>query len=121
ESRVALQRQHASLPNDKPVIVYPSSFHAPPAPADRSATRRDQGIPEDAFVVSFSGELNTATGALWIPDILAACTDVHVAVKTRSHEPLALGLLRHVRGAERLHIDTSSVSWRDAWAGAAAA
>jgi len=120
-SRIPLQRDLARLPASSPVLVYPSSFVQPPAAGDRAALRARLGIPVDAFVLAYSGVLHLHNGGLWIPDVLRRCPDVHVWLKTRGADPFVVGLFARVEGADRLHLDTTDVTWHEAWASAALA
>jgi len=121
EERVAIQRDYAGLRPEQEVIVYPGGFRHPPDAADRATVRRQRGIPDDAFVLCFSGTFNHGNGGLWLADALQTVPDLHVWGQILHSDALVHGLLRRIRGAERLHLEGARLGWRDAWSVSAAA
>lgn len=80
--RVPLQREYASLPPDHEFIQYPTCFSEPFRDDSRAAARRQLGIGDEEFVVSFTGAFSTANGADWVLRLLDAMPDVRAMIQT---------------------------------------
>jgi glycosyltransferase involved in cell wall biosynthesis len=119
--RITLQRDYADLSSTQDVIVYPGGFREPPSPIDRVTARRERGISDDAFVLCYSGTFNFGNGGLWLADALKSVPDLHVWGQILHSDPLVHGLLTRIYGAERLHLESARLGWREAWATSAAA
>jgi glycosyltransferase involved in cell wall biosynthesis len=119
--RIPLQREYAGLPEDHPVIVYPGCFQTPPAPGDRQRLRGERGIPQESFLLAYSGVLNEGNGALWMVRALEEIPDIHVWGQLVGTDSMTRGLLRQVRGAERLTLEQERLGWRESWSSMAAA
>jgi glycosyltransferase involved in cell wall biosynthesis len=119
--RITLQRDYADLTPTQDVMVYPGGFREPPIPIDRGTVRRDRGISDDAFVLCYSGTFNFGNGGLWLADALKSVPDLHVWGQILHSDPLVHGLLTRIYGAERLHLESARLGWREAWATSAAA
>jgi glycosyltransferase involved in cell wall biosynthesis len=114
-SRVALQREYAGLAMSHPFAVYPGCFRHPPAPLDRALVRQARGIPAGAFVVGFSGNFNTTTGAPWAVELLARRDDLYVWGQLQVTDRLVKELLPYLRNSERLITEPRRLSWKEAW------
>lgn len=115
--RVELHRQYAGLSANHPFVVYPGCFRELPAPWNREDTRRARGIPAEALVVCYSGVFNLGNGGLWLANAVeAALPDVWFWGQVIHSDPLVNGLLRQLRGAERMILEPQRMSWREAWA-----
>lgn len=119
--RIELQREYAGLGADQPIQVYPGCFRQPPPLGDRRALRAARGIPEDALVLCYSGAFNHGNGGLWLAEMLTACPQLWVWGQVLHRDPLVNGLLRYLRGSERLILERQRLTWQDAWASMAAA
>jgi len=115
--RVDIQREYAGMSPDHPVMVYPGCFRETPPPMDRLAVRRARGLPDDALVVCYSGVFNQGNGGLWLARAVADA-DPHVCFwgQVVGQDALLRGLLKSMRGSERLVLEGDRLSWRDAWA-----
>lgn len=115
--RVDIQRQYAGLPAEDPVIVYPGCFRKPPPPMDRFVVRRTRGLPDEALVVCYSGLFSKDNGGLWLAKAISdAPRDVWFWGQLVGQDALARGLLKSMRGSERLVLENDRLSWADAWA-----
>ena len=119
--RVELQRDYAGLREDQEIIVYPGAFREPPVPAERAQVRATRGIPQDALLMCYSGTYNHGNGGLWIAEVLSTVPEVHVWGQMLHPDPLVRGLLQHLRGAERLHLESARLGWHEAWSVSGAA
>ncbi len=121
EARIEVQRTYAELPSSHPIVVYPGCFREAPPPGDRARLRAERGIPHDAFAVAYSGVFNLGNGGLWMATLLEQRQDVYVWGQVVGVDSLVRGLLARLRGSERLRLDSSRLSWREAWSSMAAA
>jgi glycosyltransferase involved in cell wall biosynthesis len=119
--RIELQRDYAGLRKDQRMIVYPGAFRLPPEPANRTDVRAARNIPQDALLLCYSGTYLHGNGGLWMAEALSALPEIHVWGQILHPDPLVRGLLQYLRGADRLHLETFRLGWREAWAVSAAA
>jgi hypothetical protein len=114
-ARIQLQREYAKLPEKHPIIVYPGCFRIPPNHADRKEIRLKRVIPSDITVIAYSGVFYQGNGGLWLTEVLAAREDVYIWGQFVELDPLAKGLLKTIKGSERLYIEPERLSWRECW------
>ncbi len=119
-ARIELVRDYAPLPRDREILVYPGGYVEPPAPVDRIEQRASWGVPEGALLLGSSGGFNLETGAGWLVDSVQKLPNLHVVIQPLSTDAMTRFLLPRLRGAERLHVETRRLGWREAWAQAAA-
>lgn len=119
--RIGLQREYASLPSSRNIIVYPGCFRAPPPPSNRVAIRTERGIPDNALVLCYSGVMSHGNGGVWLAEALRHVPELCVWGQIVNLDPLSRGLLERVVGAERLVLERERLSWHDAWASMSAA
>ena len=116
QERIPIQRKYAGLPAEHPFVVYPGCFYQPPPAEFRSVVRDRHGIPRDALVVCYSGILNEGNGGLWLASaVTRADPDVWFWAQVGGQDALTLGLLRMVKGGERLRVEDDNLSWEEAW------
>ena len=116
QERISIQRRYAGLPAEHPFVVYPGCFYQPPPAESRSAVRDRHGIPRDALVVCYSGIFNEGNGGLWLASAVAkADPDIWFWAQVGGQNSLTRGLLRMVKGGERLRVEDDNLSWEEAW------
>lgn len=116
ESRIDLQRSYADLSPQQTVQVYPGCFLHPPVAADRQALHSTWEIPEGQSVLCFSGGCNLSAGIDWALESL----DDHQRLNMVT-QPLTVGdlnryLLKNHRHADRIHVQSTPMSWQESWA-----
>jgi hypothetical protein len=117
ESRIPLQRAYVNLPDSHQIIVYPGCFRKPPDPGNRKMIRSVRGIPDDSFVLCFSGTFFDHNGGLWMTSLLESRRDLFIwGQLVGKNNSLITGLLKKIRGSERLFVEKNRMSWQEAWA-----
>ena len=121
ESRISLQREYANLSIGHKIIIYPGCFRTPPEPGNRIELRKKWGIPKNALLIVASGGFNLTSGVDWLIESLQSIKDIYVVIQPLGIEPLARFLLSKVEGKERLYVEKSRLTWKEAWSSMAAA
>ncbi len=120
ERRIALQREYAGLARGAPIIVYPGCFREPPKPGNRAELRRARGLPDDAFVLCYSGYTSIGNGGHWLAEALGKVDGLWVLGQMTNLDALTRELLLRLRGSERLVLEERRLGWREAWSSMAA-
>lgn len=122
DSRVALLREYAELPESSRVIVYPGCFHEPPEadPRVRAAYRTAWGLPQNALVMAASGAFNLTVGADWLIQALQERTSLHGVLQPVNVDPFSTFLLKRLNLQPRVYLQEERMSWTEAWRSAVA-
>ena len=115
-SRIDLQRDYGSLPEDHPFIVYPGCYRKPPRALDRYAFRTERGIPQESLVICYSGIFSEANGGIWFINAIEKVKDVRFYGQLVGVDRMTREILAQLRGAERLYIEPHRMPWKEAWA-----
>src|SRR5262249_55752782 len=82
---------------------------------------RERGIPQDAFVVAFSGAFSSTNGGHWAVKMLAERADILLWGQLLGIDRFVHELLPYLRGSERLVLEPRRLTWKESWESIAAA
>ncbi len=112
-ARVSIQREYAGLSSNSRICVFPNALRGEFEPLSRALVRQRLGIPEDAFVVCYSGVFNIGNGGMWFVRAVASCpTTWFWAQAVVDQDALAGQMLGYINGSERLRLEFGPLGWR---------
>lgn len=115
ESRIALQKDYASLAIDSDAIVYPGCFYSPPLPAEKDRQRQEWDVPQEKTVVAFSGSVYATNGIEWALKSLEKLPDVSMLIQPLALDPLTDYFLRNHRFSKQMIISDKRLTWFESW------